>query len=51
MLVYEGTISETVIDISYDSAKLHVAVESEERMKETLVSTRGWDQIMLKLLY
>lgn len=51
LLVYEGTISYTVIDISYDSAKLHIAQEAEKRVKETLVWTGGWIQNMLKLLY
>lgn len=51
LLVYEGTISMTVIDISYDSAKLHIASGAEKRVKETLFWTGCWDQNMLKLLY
>lgn len=51
LLVYEGTISKTVIDISYDSAKLHIVLEAEKRVKETLFWTGGWNQNMLKLLY
>ena len=38
MLVYEGTIGKTVIDIRFDSSKLPVALEAEKQVKETLVS-------------
>lgn len=37
LLVYEGTIRETVRDISYDSAKLHIAQEAQRRGIETLL--------------
>lgn len=41
MLVYEGAISNTVMDISYDSAKLHIAREAERRAKEKEMRQRS----------
>jgi len=51
LLVHEGTLGKTVIDISYDSAKLHIAQEAEQRVKQTLVCTGVWDQNILRLYW